>query len=261
MSETWGGEVSSVRPDERPWRHSSGEEHDVSVRGVEWQRHESGPPDANRTVLLLPGGLCSADSFAEVMAEPVLAGVRLVAVTLPGHAGAPPPADFSIESYARQAAQLADDIGADVVAGYSIGAAVAFEMAASGGFTGPVVLLGVSLSSKDEPAFFRWLVQSTAVLGSTPSRVLVAGTTPMIKRSALPDDRKREVQAMLRKNVPRDATHTFASTSVGYTARTDQPSDCVRPEIQHGSCMPRRATAGSPNMNVQPLPPARTFTS
>jgi pimeloyl-ACP methyl ester carboxylesterase len=191
---------------------------------MEWQRRDSGPPDADRTVLLLPGGMCSADSFAELMAEPALAGVRLVAVTLPGHAGAPPPDDFSIESYARQAAELAHDVGADVVAGYSIGAAVAFEMAASGAFTGPIVLLGVSLSSKDEPAFFRWLVQSAAVLGSTPSRVLVAGTSPMIKRTALPDDRKREVQAMLRSNVPADATRALREY-VRWLHRQDRPAE------------------------------------
>jgi pimeloyl-ACP methyl ester carboxylesterase len=168
--------------------------------------------------------LCGAESFAEVMAEPVLAGVRLVAATLPGHAGAPPPADFSIESYAREAAELANDVGADVVAGYSIGATVAFEMAASGGFTGPIVLLGVSLSSNDEPAFFRWLIQSSAVLGSVPSRVLIAGTSPMIKRTALPDDRKREVQAMLRRNVPRDATRALREY-VGWLGRQDRPAE------------------------------------
>ena len=58
---------------------------------------ESGPPGAGRTVLLLPGGMCSARSYAEVMAEPTLAEVRLVAVTMPGHAGAPPPQDFGAE--------------------------------------------------------------------------------------------------------------------------------------------------------------------
>src|SRR2546430_7083858 len=74
---------------------------------VEWELRESGPADAERTVLLLPGGMCSAGSFAEVMAAPALAGMRLVAATLPGHAGAPPPDDYSIESNARLAAELA----------------------------------------------------------------------------------------------------------------------------------------------------------
>jgi len=62
---------------------------------------QSGPADAQHTVLLLPGGMCSARSYAEVMAEPSLAQTRVLAVTMPGHAGAPPPQDYSVESYAR----------------------------------------------------------------------------------------------------------------------------------------------------------------
>jgi pimeloyl-ACP methyl ester carboxylesterase len=60
---------------------------------VDWELREAGPPDCESTVLLLPGGLCSAGCYAEVMAEPALAGTRLVAATLPGHAGTPPPDD------------------------------------------------------------------------------------------------------------------------------------------------------------------------
>jgi len=49
----------------------------------------AGPDDADRSVLLLPGGANAARSFDLVMAAPVLSGVRLVATTLPGMAGAP----------------------------------------------------------------------------------------------------------------------------------------------------------------------------
>jgi pimeloyl-ACP methyl ester carboxylesterase len=117
---------------------------------VEWELREAGPPDAEQTVLLLPGGMCSAGSYAEVRAEPALADLRLVAATLPGHAGAPP-TDYRVENYARLTAELADKIGADVAVGFSMGASVAAEMRATGRFTGPTVLLGVSLSAKDEP--------------------------------------------------------------------------------------------------------------
>src|SRR6266478_6523934 len=120
------------------------------MRAASWELREAGPPDAGRTVLLLPGGMCSAGSYAEVMAEPSLAGMRLVAATLPGHAGAPPPDDYSVETYARLTTELANKLGADVVVGFSMGASVALEMVASGAFKGPVVLLGVSLSPKDE---------------------------------------------------------------------------------------------------------------
>src|SRR3954449_4226292 len=98
---------------------------------VDWQLRQEGPVDADRTVLLLPGGMCGAGSFAEVMAEPSLARMRLVAATLPGHAGAPPPDDYSIENYARLTSELATDVGADVVVGFSMGASVALEMIAS----------------------------------------------------------------------------------------------------------------------------------
>jgi pimeloyl-ACP methyl ester carboxylesterase len=60
---------------------------------AEWETAESGPAAADRTVLLIPGGLNTARSYAEVLAQPGLSGVRLVAVTLPGHGGTPPPED------------------------------------------------------------------------------------------------------------------------------------------------------------------------
>ena len=119
---------------------------------TDWEIVETGPPEATRTVLLLPGGMCSARSYAEVMAEPSLASLRLVAATLPGHAGAAPPQNFSTEDYARITAELAREIKADVVVGFSMGAMVAYEMAVSSAFAGPLVLLGASLSSADEPA-------------------------------------------------------------------------------------------------------------
>src|SRR5438309_11459780 len=104
---------------------------------VDWEVREAGPVDAEHTVLLFPGGMCSAGSFAEVMAEPALAGMRLVAATLPGQAGAPPPDDYTVENYARLATELTKQVGADVVVGFSMGATVAFEMVVSSNFTGP----------------------------------------------------------------------------------------------------------------------------
>src|SRR5438128_11949832 len=122
---------------------------------IDWELREAGPPEAEHTVRLLPGGMCSAGSYAEVMAEPALAGMRLVAATLPGHAGAPPPDDYSIENYARLTAELAREIGADVVVGFSMGASVALEMVASGDFAGPGVLTGISMSAIEVAAFFQ----------------------------------------------------------------------------------------------------------
>ena len=91
--------------------------------------------------------------------------MRLVAATLPGHSGAPPLDDLSVETYAECTAELAAEVGADAVVGFSMGAAVAIEMLTSRRFAGPSVLLGVSLSTKDEPAIFRAIVRLEGVLG------------------------------------------------------------------------------------------------
>src|SRR3954466_1185930 len=95
---------------------------------VDWDLREAGPSDAEHSVLLLPGGSCSAGSYAEVMAEPALGEMRLGGAALPGNAGAPPPDDYSVENYARLTAELASDVGADVVVGFSNGGNVAIEM-------------------------------------------------------------------------------------------------------------------------------------
>jgi pimeloyl-ACP methyl ester carboxylesterase len=177
--------------------------------GADWDLRESGPRDAAHTVLLLPGGMCSAGSYAELMAEPALSRTRLVAATLPGHAGAPAPDDYSIENYARLAAELATRVGADVVAGFSIGASVALEMAATRSFTGPVVLLGIALSSEDEPAFFHAIVRLGRVLGNLPVAVMAKGAASMVKRIPVSAERQGELREDLRKNVPLHTRHAL----------------------------------------------------
>jgi pimeloyl-ACP methyl ester carboxylesterase len=168
--------------------------------------------------------MCAAGSYAEIMAEPVLSDVRLVAATLPGNAGAAPLEDYSVENYACVTAELAKRVSADVVVGYSNGASVAFEMVVSGRFIGPVVLLGISLSSEDESAFFRSLIRSGKVLGSLPTRFLGSVAGSMIKRTALPAERKRELQEDFRKNIPRDTTHALGAY-VSWLHRQQRPAE------------------------------------
>jgi hypothetical protein len=84
-----------------------------------WEVLTAGPEDADRSVLLLPGGANAAPSFNLVMAEPALSGVRLVATTLPGMAGAPLSDDVSVTALARRAGELAKEHGCDVVVGFS----------------------------------------------------------------------------------------------------------------------------------------------
>ena len=51
-----------------------------------------------------------------------------------------------------------------------MGATVAVEMVTSGAFSGPVVLLGLSLSPRDESVILRVLDGLTTVMGSLPFR-------------------------------------------------------------------------------------------
>jgi pimeloyl-ACP methyl ester carboxylesterase len=176
----------------------------TSQMSVEWELVESGPADAERTVLMLPGGMCSARSWAEVMAQPALEGIHLVAATLPGHAGTPAPADLSNEAYAATTSDLAMRVGADVVVGFSMGATVAQEMVLSGGFTGPSVLLGISLSPEDEPGFFRAIIRLGSVLGPLPAAILKLGAASMVKRIRVPPERQAELRADFGRNRPRD---------------------------------------------------------
>jgi pimeloyl-ACP methyl ester carboxylesterase len=191
---------------------------------VDWELREAGPVDAARTVLLLPGGMCSGGSYAEVMAEPALARMRLVAATLPGHAGAPPADDYSIENCARLTSELATKVGADVVVGFSMGASVALEMLASGGFTGPAVLLGISLSAEDEPAFFRAIVRLGSVLGGLPAAVLAKGAASMVKRTALPAERQSELREDFRNNVPQHVRQALREY-LRWLHRHERPAD------------------------------------
>jgi pimeloyl-ACP methyl ester carboxylesterase len=172
--------------------------------GVDWQLFESGPADSQRTVLLLPGGMCSARSYLEVMQQPALSGLRLVAATMPGHAGAPPPDDYSHEAYGRLAAELVAETGADVVVGFSMGANVALELAEKNLFTGPTVLLGISLSLPDESALFVNVVRLSNVLGTAPLALMKAAAGSMVKKIPVPPERQAELAADFRRSDPQD---------------------------------------------------------
>ena len=170
-----------------------------------WEQLIVGPPDADRSVLLLPGGANAARSFDLVMAEPALSGVRLVATTLPGMAGAPLSDDVSVPALARRAGALADEQDCDVVAGFSHGATVALEMVLSGHFHGPVVLLGISLTTEDEAKVFRAAVRVSQKVGSWPLAVLLR-LLPLMARSTKTTERhKVELIEDLKQNRPGDS--------------------------------------------------------
>jgi pimeloyl-ACP methyl ester carboxylesterase len=156
-----------------------------------WERLIAGPLDADRSILLLPGGAMAARSFDLVMAEPALSGVRLVATTLPGMAGAPVSAEVSIPAVARRAGELARENACDVVVGFSYGATIALDMVLSGQFHGPVVLLGLSLTTPDESTFFRYVVRVSQKVGRWPMAILFR-LMPLMVRSAKMSERHKE---------------------------------------------------------------------
>jgi pimeloyl-ACP methyl ester carboxylesterase len=204
----------------------------MSAEWAGWDRRESGPADAEHTALLLPGGLCTYVQYEELMAEPALAGVRMIAVTLPGNGGTPALPDLSIENLARLTAQCAADLGCDVVVGFSLGANIALEMTASGAFSGPLVLLAPSFSRRDEAVFLRILDRLARVLGYLPFAAMLRMMGPAMKAMPLPPDRRRVLAAELGKNDPRVARRGIHS----YLRYLDR----------HGSVAPRLCQAGVP---------------
>ena len=170
-----------------------------------WELLVEGPPDADRSVLLLPGGANAARSFNLVMAEEALSGVRLVATTLPGMAGAPVSEDVSIPALSLRAGELAKEHGCDVVVGFSHGATVALDMVLSGHFQGPVVLLGISLTTEDEAAFFRGVVRASQKVGSWPMAAMLR-LMPVLARSAkTPQLHKKELIEDFKQNRASDS--------------------------------------------------------
>ena len=175
-----------------------------------WELLISGPGDAERSVLLLPGGANAARSYDLVMADPALSGVRLVATTLPGMAGAPLTGDISIPGLARTAGELAKEHRCDVVVGFSHGATVALEMVLSGNFHGPVVLLGLSLTTEDDAAFFVRTVRLSQKVGRWPLGLLMWLLPLMIRSAKIPEPHKRELIEDLKQNKAGEAVRVSA---------------------------------------------------
>lgn len=155
---------------------------------------------------MLPGGMCTTEFYADVMAEPVMAeaGLGMVAVTLPGFGGTPPPKDMTMENYARMMAEFAAEAGCDVLVGHSLGANVAIEMVAAGVFSGPVVLLSPTFSRGDEARFLGVMDRLGRVpgVGSLAWAVTMKALPRAMKRE-LPPARAEVLAADMGRNDPR----------------------------------------------------------
>ena len=189
-----------------------------------WELLVAGPEDADRSVLLLPGGANAARSYDLVMADRALSGVRLVATTLPGMAGAPLAGDISVPGLACTAGDLAKEHRCDVVVGFSHGATVALEMLLAGHFRGPVVLLGIAPTSEDDAAFFRAAVWLSQRVGRWPLALLLRLLPLMVRSAKTTDAHKRDLIEDLKQNRAGDAVRVSAEYLDYIAADTDYAS-------------------------------------
>jgi len=112
------------------------------------------------------------------------------------------PQDLSVENYARLTAELAERLGCAAVVGHSMGANVALEMAGSGAFIGPVVLLAPSFFPAGRGDGHPGPGSARRVLGRLPFRMLRFMMRFAVRGSPLPPDRLAVLLAELQKNDP-----------------------------------------------------------
>jgi pimeloyl-ACP methyl ester carboxylesterase len=235
-----------------------------------WDIHEAGPVDARKTVLLLPGGMCSTAFYDDMMAASPLASapVRLVAATVPGHAGTPAPRDLSMENYAALAGALAAERGCDVVVGHSLGANVALEMVAGGHFAGPVVLLSPTFSAPDESK----VLAVADSLGRLPGIGALTWSAllkvmPRAMASSLPPARREALVAEFEKNDPAFCRHAVRhyyeylgrhGSLVARLRASDVPTWVVRGDHDEVGLTDaeRAALDDSPNVTMVTVPDA-----
>jgi pimeloyl-ACP methyl ester carboxylesterase len=199
--------------------------------GQDWDIRRSGPSDATSTVLLLPGGMCTGVFFEPIMDALAGAPVSVVSATLPGFGRTAYPADLSMEHYATLAGQLAAEVDADLVGGHSLGGNVALEMAASGAFECPLLLLSPSFSREDEARELGMLDRLGRVPGVGPlawRAMLKAMPGAMGKR--FPAERRAALVAGMSNNDPKFCRRIVR----GYYQYLDA----------HGSLVPRLCESG-----------------
>lgn len=170
-----------------------------------WELRESGPTDADHTLMLLPGAMCNAVFYDDLLREPALNGasIRFVTTTLPGFCGTPPLDDLSIENTAGLAGKLASEFGCDAVVGHSVGANLALEMVAAGQFGGPVALLEPAFSRKDEFKELSVLDRIGPVPGlGHLAWVATMKTMGKSMKGEFPPDRHDALVAEMKKNDP-----------------------------------------------------------
>jgi pimeloyl-ACP methyl ester carboxylesterase len=186
-----------------------------------WALLETVPQDPRHRVLLLPGLFATAEFYADMLADPLLAGAGVTAIAAdpPGFAGRPAPAgfDYSVESYAALVEDFAITEEVDAVVGHSFTANVGIEIAARGRYRGRLLLLSPALSREDEEDGLRSLdgASRTPVL-----RTLVWLGNPPLRRGMrrLPTRRAGQLLEQMERN-PRPANRRLVIAYFDHMAR------------------------------------------
>lgn len=144
-----------------------------------WDLRRHGPASPGQgTVLLLPGAMCTGAFYDDVVADPRVrdGDARWITATPPGFGGQPVPDRFdpTVEDYAEITSDLAAEVGADTIVAHSYFANVAIEMAATGGFSGRLVLLSPCFAADDEESDTRMFgrLAGVPVVGGVVWRLL-----------------------------------------------------------------------------------------
>jgi pimeloyl-ACP methyl ester carboxylesterase len=202
-----------------------------------WTFRERGAADAGQTVLLLPGAICTAAFYDDVLAEPGFeeAGVRLVAATPPGFGGNPVEQGFGmrVEEYAGIVEDRAGELGCDAIAGHSYFANVLISVAERGRFRGPLILLSPCFSREDEEKDVRQVASLARVPGLGALVFRLAGRTfSSSMKGRFPEARHDELVREMRKTDPRAMRRLI----IRYFEHLDEP----------GSLAERLAASGAP---------------
>lgn len=176
-----------------------------------WDLHVGGAPEGEHTVLFLAGAMVTGRVYEELLNEPILrdASIRLVAATLPGFGHTASPDEPSVEVYAGMATRLAADLDCAAVAGHSMGANVAIEMAAGSGYAGRLVLVSPSFSAKDEPVFLRVLNRLTPLLGYLPWAGMLKIVGGAVRGTKVSPERRAALAAELKNNDARFCADSY----------------------------------------------------
>jgi pimeloyl-ACP methyl ester carboxylesterase len=173
-----------------------------------WTFREGGADAAGRTVLLLPGAICTAAFYDELLEERAAAeaDVHYVAATPPGFGGNPmaPGFDMSLASYAELVEEEAERLGAVAIVGHSLFANVLILVAERARYRVPLVLLSPCFSREDEEKDVRQIGPLARIPGVG---ALVFRIAPLTFSSSMkgrfPPARHDMLVAEMRKNEPR----------------------------------------------------------